>query len=147
MDVVESLDVGAFEDVVREQFAGEAFPVVLTEVVDGTETPVAIGVGRPALANDGAGPGTVPALAHLSMIAVAPERWGSGHGQSIVSALLTAAIDRGYERAQLWVQEANSRARALYFRMGFRPVGRTMDSPSGAIGLWEHGDLRRVETP
>jgi ribosomal protein S18 acetylase RimI-like enzyme len=143
MGIDEQIDAAEFEEVVHEQFDGDAFPVVLTErAADGTDTAVAIGVGRPALERDGAGPGVVPGLAHLSMIAVAPQRWGGGAGRAIVSALLDTARQRGYERAQLWVQEANERAQSLYRRMGFRPVGRTMDTDSGLIGLWEHPHLR-----
>ena len=84
---------------------------------------VGMALGEQALSDDGAGP-PVPGLCHVSMVFVAPERWGEGIGGRLVDALLEEARSRGYRRAQLWTQSDNARARRLYEGRGFRPSGR-----------------------
>ncbi|HJQ29430.1 MAG TPA: GNAT family N-acetyltransferase, partial [Rubrobacter sp.] len=71
----------------------------------------------------GAGP-PVRGLCHVSMVFVAPDHWGMGLGGRLLDALLAEARSRGYERAQLWTQADNVRARRLYEGRGFRPSGR-----------------------
>jgi GNAT superfamily N-acetyltransferase len=61
------------------------------------------------------------------MVFVAPDRWGGGLGGRLVDALLEEVRARGYERAQLWTQTDNARARRLYQRRGFRPSGSEKD--------------------
>ena len=91
---------------------------------------VAVGVGMQGLADDGAGP-PVPGLCHVAMVFVVPERWGRGIGGRIVDALIGAARDSGYDRAQLWTHDDNARARRLYERRDFRPSGRRKVDDSG----------------
>lgn len=86
---------------------------------------VGMAMAMQALHNDGAGPGDVPGLLHVSMVAVRPEAWGEGIGTELVRAVLSAADDRGYQRAQLWTQQSNARGRDLYARLGFTRTGRT----------------------
>jgi GNAT superfamily N-acetyltransferase len=83
-------------------------------------------VGEQALSDDGAGP-PIEGLCHVSMVFVAPDRWGEGLGGRLVDALLEEVRGRGYDRAQLWTQTENVRARRLYERRGFRPSGREKD--------------------
>ncbi len=83
---------------------------------------VGIALGEQALSDDGAGP-PVPGLCHVSMVFVAPERWGEGIGGRLVDALLAEARFRGYDGAQLWTHSDNARARRLYEGHGFRPSG------------------------
>ena len=90
---------------------------------------VGMGLARQGLA-DGAGP-PVPGLCFLSMIAVAPDRWGEGVGGRVVDAVLAEARVRGYTRAQLWTRAANVRAHRLYERRGFRRTGRQMQDERG----------------
>ncbi|MEV6281836.1 GNAT family N-acetyltransferase [Kribbella sp. NPDC051770] len=55
----------------------------------------------------------------LYALFVHPDAWGTG----VATALADAAVDDlragGYERVNLWVLEANGRARAFYRRYGF----------------------------
>jgi GNAT superfamily N-acetyltransferase len=45
----------------------------------------------------------------------------------LIDALLPEARSRGYDRAQLWTQSDNARARGLYEGRGFAPSGREKD--------------------
>lgn len=84
---------------------------------------VGMALGLPGRADDGAGP-PVPGLCHVSSVYVAPDRWGLGVGRRLVDAVLAEAAARGYDRAQLWTQADNERARRLYVGRGFRASGR-----------------------
>jgi ribosomal protein S18 acetylase RimI-like enzyme len=87
---------------------------------------VGMALGTQGLARDGAGP-PVRGLCHVSMVFVAPDYWGLGIGGRLVDALLPEARSRGYDRAQLWTQSDNARARRLYEGRGFQPSGREKD--------------------
>jgi ribosomal protein S18 acetylase RimI-like enzyme len=50
-----------------------------------------------------------------------------GIGGRLVDTLLPEARSRGYDRAQLWTQFDNARARRLYEGRGFVPSGREKD--------------------
>ena len=97
----------------------EAFLLVAEEAGD----VVGMALGTQGLADDGAGP-PVEGLCHISMVFVAPDYWGRGIGGRLVDALLPEARSRGYDRAQLWTQSDNMRARRLYEGRGFVPSGR-----------------------
>ena len=97
----------------------EAFVLVAEEAGD----VVGMALGTQGLADDGAGP-PVEGLCHISMVFVAPDYWGRGIGGRLVDALLPGARSRGYDRAQLWTQSDNMRARRLYEGRGFVPSGR-----------------------
>ena len=92
-------------------------------VADAAGEVVGMALGMQGLADDGAGP-PVRGLCHVSMVFVAPDHWGMGLGGRLVEALLAEARTQGYERAQLWTQADNARARRLYEGRGFRPSGR-----------------------
>ena len=87
---------------------------------------VGMALGTQGLADDGAGP-PVRGLCHVSMVFVAPAYWGRGIGGRLVDALIPGARSRGYDRAQLWTQVDNARARRLYEGRGFVPSGREKD--------------------
>jgi ribosomal protein S18 acetylase RimI-like enzyme len=87
---------------------------------------VGMALGTQGLADDGTGP-PVRGLCHVSMVFVAPAYWGRGIGGRLVDALLPEARSRGYDRAQLWTQSDNARARRLYEGRGFVPSGREKD--------------------
>ena len=97
----------------------EAFLLVAEEAGD----VVGMALGTQGLADDGAGP-PVEGLCHVSMVFVAPDYWGRGIGGRLVDALLPEARSRRYDRAQLWTQSDNMRARRLYEGRGFVPSGR-----------------------
>ena len=80
-------------------------------------------LGLQGLAQDGAGP-PVPGLLHLSLLSVAPDRWGQRIGRLLVEQSLARAEVRGYEQVQLWTHADNLRANRLYKSMGFRRSGR-----------------------
>lgn len=92
-------------------------------VADAAGDVVGMALGMQGLSDDGAGP-PVRGLCHVSMVFVAPDHWGRGVGGRLVDALLTEARSRGYDRAQLWTQADNARARRLYEGRGFRHSGR-----------------------
>lgn len=92
---------------------------------------VGMALGMQARANDGAGP-PVEGLCHISMVFVAPERWGRGIGGRLVDALLAEARARGYDRAQLWTQADNPNAQRLYEGRGFLRSGREKED----LGEW-----------
>ena len=94
-------------------------------LVEDDGDPVALALILQALAQDGASREALPGLAHLSMIAVRPDRWGQGLGGLVLDLALVHARDRGYTHAQLWTQETNRRAQRLYERLGWAASGRT----------------------
>ena len=87
---------------------------------------VGMALGVQGRADDGAGP-PIEGLCHVSMVFVAPNRWGEGIGGRLVDALLAEARTRDYDRAQLWTQHDNGGAQRLYERRGFRRSGRAKD--------------------
>lgn len=70
---------------------------------------------------DGAIVGSVVARANgdLARLHVQPSRWGCGIGQALHDVAVDALRAAGHCRAELWVIEANQRARALYERNGW----------------------------
>jgi|SRR5215203_4726548 len=98
-------------------------PEAFLLVADDAGEIVGMALGEQALSDDGTGP-PVEGLCHVSMVFVAPDRWGEGLGGRLVDDLLVEARSRGYERAQLWTQHDNARARLLYEGRGFRVSGR-----------------------
>jgi GNAT superfamily N-acetyltransferase len=64
----------------------------------------------------------VPAGWRLTRLYVHPNTWGRGIGRSLHDVVLDHAGDRGLKAMNLWVLEANSRARRMYERWGWRLV-------------------------
>lgn len=52
-------------------------------------------------------------------IYVHPDHWGGAHGHHLLRAGASVLRARGFERALLWVLEANQRGRAFYERQGW----------------------------
>jgi GNAT superfamily N-acetyltransferase len=70
------------------------------------------------LALAGPSTGTTPPRAlELQILYVLKSHHGTGAGQALLDAVI------GTEPAQLWVAEKNPRAKAFYYRNGFRPDG------------------------
>lgn len=98
---------------------------------------VGMAVGYDTRADDGAGD-VVPGWCHLGMVFVHPDVWGQGVGGRIIDAVLTEALDRGYDHIQLWTHEDNPRGQRLYASRGFTRNGRQKDDVHGQrIALWE----------
>ncbi len=71
-----------------------------------------------ARSDQGAG-APIEGLAHLASLAVEPTRWGTSIGTALVLRAEAAAAARGYDRIQLVVHDTNTRAKALYTRLGW----------------------------
>jgi ribosomal protein S18 acetylase RimI-like enzyme len=74
-----------------------------------------------------------PAEVYLSRIEILPGHQGRGIGTSLITALIDEAGQRGQDLV-LDVLAVNSRARALYLRLGMREVARN-DDGEGAIRI------------
>lgn len=79
---------------------------------------IASALAAPGRADRGAG-APIPGSAHVSLIAVDPRHWGSGHGTAILDALTERLAAAGYRRLTLSVVASNVRARRLYERQGW----------------------------
>jgi ribosomal protein S18 acetylase RimI-like enzyme len=76
---------------------------------------------------------------HINAVAVAPECRGGGIGNRLMALATSEAERRGFTELSLIVFEQNSRAAALYQRLGFQVAGR---SPAVPHPLLHHtGDL------
>lgn len=91
---------------------------------------VGMAFALPSRADGGAGE-PIPGLCFISMVFVAPDRWGGGIGGQLVDAILAMARVRGYDRAELWTHADNERAQGLYERHGFRRSGRELVEDGG----------------
>jgi ribosomal-protein-alanine N-acetyltransferase len=61
--------------------------------------------------------------AHVGTVAVGPEWRGQGLGGLLMLAMLREAQRRGAQRVVLEYRVSNAVAEALYYKLGFRPVG------------------------
>ena len=86
---------------------------------------VGMAIGVQAREHDGAGPGAIPGLLHVCLVAVVPTAWGRRLASRMLMTLLDDARLTGYTAAQLWTHESNARAISLYERLGFARSGRT----------------------
>ncbi|MBR5224128.1 MAG: GNAT family N-acetyltransferase [Clostridia bacterium] len=70
--------------------------------------------------------GQLSRVRHRAGVGVSLEKayWGKGIGKAMMTALIDAARQAGYEQLELDVVDKNERAIALYERLGFRAVGR-----------------------
>jgi [ribosomal protein S18]-alanine N-acetyltransferase len=80
--------------------------------------------------------------AHVANVAVAPELQGRGIGATLVLALHREAVRLGLGALTLEVRAGNDRAKALYRRFGYAPVGVRKgyyaDNGEDALVLWVH---------
>ncbi|GAA3220164.1 GNAT family N-acetyltransferase [Dactylosporangium siamense] len=120
------------EDRVRDRLATPGTVLILAQDDSATPVdPVAMALVVQALDQDGAGPDPLPGVAHVSMVAVHPDRWGQHLGGLVMQRAHTEAGHAGYTRAQLWTHESNHRAQRLYERLGWTPSGRTTTDDHG----------------
>ena len=61
--------------------------------------------------------------AHITNIAVRPDRRGRGYGEAVTRALLQLAADSGMRYLTLEVRKSNEAAQNLYRKLGFVDVG------------------------
>ena len=102
-----------------------ADPASFAQLVEADGTLLAVALVLQALDRDGASPDPLPGLAHVSMVAVRPGRWGQGLGAHVLGLAQLEARRRRFARAQLWTHETNRRAQRLYERLGWKASGRT----------------------
>ena len=67
------------------------------------------------------------ATGEIGMLYVARDHVGTGLGRRLMDAALDGLRATGYERATLWVLEANARGRGFYDHIGWRPDGAHSD--------------------
>jgi ribosomal protein S18 acetylase RimI-like enzyme len=60
---------------------------------------------------------------HLVSMWVSPGMRGTGCASQLVAAAVTTARAESADQLTLWVADGNTRARAFYRRVGFRPTG------------------------
>lgn len=70
--------------------------------------------------------GSLSRVQHRASVGISLERayWGQGIGSAMMSALIDAARQAGYEQVELDVVDNNTRAVALYTRFGFITIGK-----------------------
>lgn len=76
-----------------------------------------------------------PDIPEISTVAVAPGGRGLGLGSRLVDELLQALKVQGWRAASLSCEDGNDRARMLYERRGFAPVGRVDDADTMLVWL------------
>ncbi len=79
----------------------------------------------------------VAGRAHVSGIAVAPDRWGEGLAHAVLQRLNDLLLEHGYDTAQLYVLETNFRARAVYEHIGWRLIRTGELHPEGPHAVYE----------
>jgi ribosomal protein S18 acetylase RimI-like enzyme len=99
-------------------------------VVCDDEGVVGMALAEPYRAEDGSGPVMV-GRGHVSMVFVAPERWGSGIGCELLDALHLTMREHGYSSASLWTRVSNERARRLYEGRGYERTTDVKRLPGG----------------
>ena len=87
-------------------------------------------LAEPYRAKDGSGPVMID-RGHVSMVFVAPTRWGSGIGRELLDSLHLTMRERGYSVASLWTRASNERARRLYEGRGYQRTPDVKQLPGG----------------
>ncbi len=77
-------------------------------------------------------------VGEISAIYVSPAHWSSGIGLKLWLTARARLIERGFERATLWVFAENARAIRFYRAAGFEPM-------AGAVQTHERGGKMLVE--
>jgi ribosomal protein S18 acetylase RimI-like enzyme len=83
-----------------------------------------------------------PAHGYLAALYVHPSASASGVGRALLDHALGALREDGRDDVTLWVFTANTRARTLYERAGFRADGATITNPR-----WRTPQLRYRRLP
>jgi ribosomal protein S18 acetylase RimI-like enzyme len=86
---------GDLADAVTEVGQRLSDPAGFALLVEDDGHPVAVVVVVQARADDGSSPEPVPSVAHVSMVAVHPGRWGSGLGRNVLGAAENLVRKRG----------------------------------------------------
>ncbi|MFG1962990.1 GNAT family N-acetyltransferase [Nonomuraea sp. NPDC049028] len=76
-------------------------------------------------------------VAEITTIYLAPEFWGAGVGRQLMTTALETMAQAGYEKATLWVLEANVRARRFYEINGWHSDGSVKQDETRGFLLTE----------
>lgn len=76
-------------------------------------------------------PQAPPNTGELYALFVHPDHWGTGAGRALTDAACADLRESGCDSVQLWVLEANNRARRFYLRYGFT---ETTDRTYSSLG-------------
>lgn len=76
-------------------------------------------------------PQAPPNTGELYALFVHPDHWGTGAGRALTDAACADLRESGCDSVQLWVLEANNRARRFYLRYGFT---ETTDRTHSSLG-------------
>ena len=68
-----------------------------------------------------------PSTGELDVLYLLPDHVGTGLGRELHDRALAVLRDAGFDRATLWVLEANERGRGFYEHVGWRPDGTRGD--------------------
>jgi ribosomal protein S18 acetylase RimI-like enzyme len=79
----------------------------------------------------------LPGLGEVRAVYVAPDRWRSGVGSSLMAKAEQLLTDAGFTEAFLWVLEDNARGRRFYETAGWDADGQTKTAGIGGRGLVE----------
>jgi len=103
----------------RERFARPPADTVdwVFVAVDGDRV-VGVAGAQPSRDDDAA-----PSTGELGMLYLSPDHVGRGLGRALHDRALATLGDAGFDRATLWVLEANTRGRGFYEHMGWSPDG------------------------
>jgi len=99
-------------------------------------------VGSIAIVPDG----SVPSGLLLKRLHVLPSKWGQGIGSALHDYALETAARQGAQRINLWVLDANLRARGMYERRGWllKPGWELPNEPPSIIDVLYERDLATV---
>jgi ribosomal protein S18 acetylase RimI-like enzyme len=79
----------------------------------------------------------IDGAAHLSNVAVEPDRWGAGLATALLNFAEAEVRRRGFRLLRLHVLEENERARALYVRLGWSLVATGHAHPAGPQAVYD----------
>lgn len=83
----------------------------------------------------GYAPARAEGTAEIGTLYALPELWGTGVGRRLLAAVVDQLTKAGCTRAQLWVLEANDRARRFYEAAGWRADGAVEVDTTGGRPL------------
>jgi GNAT superfamily N-acetyltransferase len=80
----------------------------------------------------------IPRLAHLWMLFVRRQWWGTGLAKDLLRLAIVEASGRDYARMRLYTPAGQARARAFYEREGWSTDGEARFEPMLALDLVEY---------
>jgi GNAT superfamily N-acetyltransferase len=80
----------------------------------------------------------IPGRAHLWMLFLRPQWWGTGLAAKLHRLALEEAARQGYDSIRLYTPEGQLRARRFYAREGWVPAGRPFAEPLLGLDLLEY---------